>query len=132
MTEKDDIVQCTIYNSKKFAEKFIESQKGRGNYVDSLSKSKPYVFVLPSKMDFVETTYNPRDPSDPNYNAMETRTDRVYSYVEMKYSHPEDPDDPARPLGYDWTATGQRDWLKARSAAADRDERDQKLRDETV
>ena len=121
------MVLCTIFNSKKFKEKFIESQKGRGAYVDALSKSAPYVFEFPNKMDFIEVKYNPKEPGEEDYDPDQVVSDRVYSYVYKVYK-----EDDNQFLGYQWTATGQRDFLRATSDAQARDVKDRKLRDETV
>jgi len=114
--EGKESVLCTIFNSKKFKEKFIESQKGRGAYVDALSKSAPYVFVLPNKMDYVEMSYNPKDPAEVDYDPNELVADKVYSYVYKVYR-----EDDNEFLGYQWTTTGQRDFLRAHKDAEERD-----------
>ena len=45
---------CTTLNVKRFMENFLDEQKGKGPYVDALSKKENYSPVFPAKLDSVE------------------------------------------------------------------------------
>jgi hypothetical protein len=128
--EDKDLVQCTLFNSKQFAEKFKESQKGRGTYVDALSLPTPYVFQPPGKMDYLLSEFNPRDTSDPLFDPDDVQIEKVYSFVVPDY--PSNAKAGAPPSSFKWTDTGQRDLVRAREKALDHDKSDRKLRDETL
>lgn len=131
----EDPAQCSVLNSKLFAEKFKESQKGRGLYVDALSSESPYVFRLPNKMDYILSVFNVREPDDPRYNPEENEEEKIYSYVNPVFDDDggnEKKSGEGVPIRFEWTSTGQRDLMKAREKAEDRDKTDRKLRDETL
>ena len=120
----DKLASCTPANFRKFIQKFLESSKGNGPYVDCLVGDVPYVPKMPSKMDSFLTTSNMREETDPLYDPMQSTTERIYLYIEPIFpkqsdeSKDKDSKAPAPgPIRFDWTTSGQRDLAKAYHAA---------------
>ena len=115
--EESAVQKLTIQNSIQFVEKFKESVKGCGAYVDQLSAPAPYVFRPPEMTDFVVTSYNIKCPGDEGYDPNDSIEERIYSYADPVFE--KDSKQGSAPVSFKWKASGQHDMLRAREKAMD-------------
>ena len=110
---------CTTLNVKRFMENFLDEQKGKGPYVDALSKKENYSPIFPAKLDSVEL------PGDTPHDNGE----RLYVYVTPEESQ----DDEGNTITiYKWRANGQADLLSDIQKAKLQDLKHQEKRDQVL
>ena len=117
---------CTTLNVKRFMENFLDEQKGQGPYVDALSSKQPYCPILPSKLDCVVLSSNPRSPHDPDYNPQETITENLYHHVIPGRLNEQGQ------TQFEWKPTGQNDLVSSIEKAKLQDLKYQEKRDQVL
>ena len=118
--------QCTTLNVKRFMENFLDEQKGQGPYVDALGHNKPYEPMFPSKLDFVVLSSNPKSPSDPDFDPLDTIEERLYVYVDPSVPNNEGV------VSFTWKSNGQSDLVSSLEKAKLQDTKHKEKRDQVL